>query len=155
MFLKYDNEEIVKWPYSYQELVSDNPEVDIPPNVSDEVLGALNVARVKDDFPEPGEVDEVKYFVNMKHEPELVDGVWTLSYELEEKSEHVRNIELTVHSRVQRKARDKKLIQSDEVVAGMESGAEKDAWEVYRQELRDVPSTKGFPFDIDWPVKPK
>jgi len=27
-------------------------------------------------------------------------------------------------------------------------------WEVYRQNLRDVPSQAGFPHDITWPVKP-
>ncbi len=27
-------------------------------------------------------------------------------------------------------------------------------WEVYRQNLRDVPAQAGFPHDITWPVKP-
>jgi len=32
--------------------------------------------------------------------------------------------------------------------------AEKTAWGVYRQALRDVPEQAGFPESIDWPVSP-
>lgn len=28
------------------------------------------------------------------------------------------------------------------------------AWPIYRQRLRDLPQQPGFPFEIDWPVKP-
>lgn len=28
-------------------------------------------------------------------------------------------------------------------------------WAIYRQKLRDLPSKKGFPFDIEFPNKPK
>lgn len=27
-------------------------------------------------------------------------------------------------------------------------------WAVYRQQLRDLPQQSGFPFEIEWPVKP-
>ncbi len=30
----------------------------------------------------------------------------------------------------------------------------KNAWSVYRQHLRDIPSQEGFPFNIDWGVSP-
>jgi hypothetical protein len=29
------------------------------------------------------------------------------------------------------------------------------AWGVYRKALRDIPSQPGFPWDVDWPVKPE
>jgi hypothetical protein len=29
-----------------------------------------------------------------------------------------------------------------------------DNWQLYRQQLRDVPSQPGFPFNVVWPVKP-
>ena len=31
----------------------------------------------------------------------------------------------------------------------------KGEWAVYRQALRDVPEQSGFPWDIEWPVKPE
>lgn len=30
-----------------------------------------------------------------------------------------------------------------------------DAWVKYRKALRDVPEQKGFPFEVEWPVKPE
>ena len=40
------------------------------------------------------------------------------------------------------------MFKSAETVVG------KWVWEVYRQNLRDVPSQAGFPHDITWPEKP-
>jgi hypothetical protein len=34
------------------------------------------------------------------------------------------------------------------------SAAQKTAWKVYRQALRDVPAQAGFPLQIDWPIAP-
>jgi hypothetical protein len=31
----------------------------------------------------------------------------------------------------------------------------KDAWAIYRQELRDITTQKGFPFTIVWPTQPQ
>lgn len=28
------------------------------------------------------------------------------------------------------------------------------AWKAYRQALRDIPEQAGFPFDVEWPVRP-
>lgn len=32
---------------------------------------------------------------------------------------------------------------------------DKTAWATYRQQLRDVPSQAGFPWDVQWPTKPE
>lgn len=34
------------------------------------------------------------------------------------------------------------------------SKVDKEAWESYRQELRDITSQEGFPFTIVWPTQP-
>jgi hypothetical protein len=31
---------------------------------------------------------------------------------------------------------------------------DKEAWAAYRQALREVPQQDGFPYDVQWPVKP-
>ena len=36
-----------------------------------------------------------------------------------------------------------------------DSPVDKAAWAKYRQELRDLPMQNGFPWDINWPVKPE
>ena len=35
-----------------------------------------------------------------------------------------------------------------------DSPVDKQAWAVYRQALRDLPSQTGFPWDVEWPTKP-
>ena len=35
-----------------------------------------------------------------------------------------------------------------------DASADKSAWAVYRQDLRDVPNQEGFPEDISWPNQP-
>lgn len=55
-----------------------------------------------------------------------------------------------------RTMRDRLLGDSDWViVSSLESGKAVPAdWVLYRQQLRDIPEQSGFPFDIDWPLRP-
>ena len=55
-----------------------------------------------------------------------------------------------------RQQRDTKLAESDwRVIKALESNIPQDfAWAAYRQALRDVSAQAGFPWDIEWPVKP-
>lgn len=51
------------------------------------------------------------------------------------------------------------LLQASDwtMLPDVDHGSQKrfDEWKDYRQALRDLPSQKGFPEDIYWPVKPK
>ena len=35
------------------------------------------------------------------------------------------------------------------------TSAQQDAWATYRQELRDIPSQSGYPFNVIWPTPPQ
>jgi len=52
-----------------------------------------------------------------------------------------------------RATRDGKLAECDWTQLS-DSQVDKAVWATYRQELRDVPAQTGFPYDINWPVKP-
>jgi hypothetical protein len=52
-----------------------------------------------------------------------------------------------------RASRDSKLAECDWTQLS-DSQVDKAVWATYRQELRDVPAQTGFPYDINWPVKP-
>jgi hypothetical protein len=52
-----------------------------------------------------------------------------------------------------RTSRSEKLKDSDWTQLA-DSTADKDAWAVYRQALRDVTAQAGFPWAIDWPEQP-
>jgi len=52
-----------------------------------------------------------------------------------------------------RNDRDQRLKDSDWTQLS-DSTADKQAWATYRQALRDVPTQTGFPWSVEWPVKP-
>lgn len=52
-----------------------------------------------------------------------------------------------------RLARNRKLADCDWTQLA-DSTADKPAWAVYRQALRDIPAQSGFPWEITWPVEP-
>lgn len=56
----------------------------------------------------------------------------------------------------QKAIRDELLLRSDWTQGSDStlSSEKKTQWAEYRQKLRDVPSQKGFPYDIKWPEKP-
>ena len=57
-----------------------------------------------------------------------------------------------------RAKRNALLDKSDkEVMPDRKDAATKsyDGWVTYRKALRDIPEQKGFPFEVEWPVKPE
>jgi hypothetical protein len=57
---------------------------------------------------------------------------------------------------IERQNRDDLLLRSDwsQTNDSTLDAAKKAAWAEYRQKLRDVPTQQGFPYEINWPVKP-
>lgn len=53
----------------------------------------------------------------------------------------------------QRTSRDEMLKATDWTQVA-DSPVDKALWAAYRQNLRDLPSQTGFPWDIDWPTEP-
>lgn len=56
----------------------------------------------------------------------------------------------------QRAMRDDLLLKSDwtQTTDCTLSAEKKTQWAAYRQQLREVPAQRGFPYDIKWPTKP-
>lgn len=54
----------------------------------------------------------------------------------------------------QRSERTRRIAESDWTQLS-DSPVDKQAWSVYRQALRDLPSQAGFPWDINWPQQPE
>ncbi len=53
-----------------------------------------------------------------------------------------------------REQRDWQLLKSDHIFCSDVEIEDRDAWLVYRQALRDLPTQPNFPKEIDWPVPP-
>lgn len=85
--------------------------------------------------------------------PELIDGVWTATWDLvphsdEELQEHTRTKSLAI-----RYKRDSFLEQTDWTQLP-DASVNASEWATYRQALRDLPTQEGFPLNITWPTKP-
>lgn len=91
-------------------------------------------------------------------DPEYVDGKWVVGYNVvdipqEELDATAEGIRIEAENSV-RNQRNNLLRESDwtQLPTGPLTQEQKDAWETYRQKLRDVSNQEGFPFDIIWPT---
>ena len=80
ILVKVENDEIVKFPYTINDLRSENPNVSFPTIPSNEVLNAYSVYKVYH-HPYP-EYDKRTHYVKIAQLPTLVDNVWTMYHEL-------------------------------------------------------------------------
>lgn len=153
LFLKYQNETIA-FPYTVGQLKIDNPDISFPVDPDQETLSQFGVHPVHSlDQPE---VDAKTHTAERKQLPELVDGQWVLGWNVRAKTNEEIASETASVSERERKRRDAKLSACDwtQLDDTPLSNAQKIAWASYRQALRDLPSSPGFPLDIDWPVAP-
>lgn len=137
-------------PYSLSAIKNDNPSVSFPKMVTDEIAAEYGIY--------PAVVEAQPDFNVATHNCELsttatqVDGVWTYTWNVTEKSAD----EITNHNdslaRQVRAERETKLKASDWMaLSDVTMTAE---WSTYRQALRDVPEQAGFPHTITWPEEP-
>lgn len=153
MYIKVTNGVVEKYPYSIGELRKDNPNTSFPKNPSNTTLESWNVFPVKS--TEQPSVDHTK---NVKEgAPINESGEWIQTWVVEDASA-AEIAERTEQAKsVVREERDQKLTETDWVVIkNLELNQNVPGkWEVYRQDLRDIPAQEGFPFNVTWPVKPE
>lgn len=83
-------------------------------------------------------------------DPTLVDAIWTQEYTVVTLSEDQIQQNKNNKAEQMRQLRDGMLVKSDWSQLP-DAPVDKAAWATYRQELRDVTSQDGFPYDIVWP----
>jgi hypothetical protein len=134
-------------PYSTAQLRRDNPNTSFPAVMSDAVLARHDIYKVTV-LPMPAYDTRTHYA--KESAVHQVEGQWVMGYTVEPlpKSQASENMKAE---------RNKRLSESDWVVAKaaeVQNPAPPE-WVAYRQQLRDVTSQVGFPFNIVWPVKPE
>jgi hypothetical protein len=153
MFVKITNGQ-AQANYTIGDLRKDHPNVSFPRNISDEVLAAYDVFRVKE-LSAPDYNSRTHRLVTQA--PALVDGVWTVSRIAVAKDQaQIDNETAQVAANV-RADRDKRIAKTDwMVIKHLELNENiPGVWEVYRQALRDVPAQAGFPWDVTFPNQPE
>lgn len=149
MYVKAINDVVDTFPYSINDLKTDNPNTSFPKNMTDEMLESWDVYSV---FVEDQPAHTANQTVSLNDAPVLSGGVWSVgwtirSWSQEELDETAENI---------RERRDELLSSCDwtQIPDSPLSDEDKTVWQTYRQELRDITDQAGFPTDVTWPVIP-
>ena len=83
-------------------------------------------------------------------------GRWVWKWSISEMDDDAKAAKDAEAAKGVRATRDKLIAETDWIVIkNLELNQNVPGiWEVYRQNLRDLPKQAGFPWDITWPVKP-
>jgi hypothetical protein len=133
-----------QYPYSTQQLKQDNPNTSFPSEITEEVLQSYNVYPVSVDS-RPENSNDKK--LELDEAPTYKDGVWSIGWTVESKTEEEKNADESN----KRRERDEALKLTDSYALTDRELSEEMA--TYRQDLRNLPEQEGFPY-IDIPNKP-
>lgn len=90
--------------------------------------------------------------------PQKINGVWTQVWSVIERTPDDKQNMIEAQASAMRSERDRKLREECDCINPMwwqdMTDDQKLGMKAYRQALLDVPSQPGFPFSVDWPVKP-
>lgn len=86
--------------------------------------------------------------------PYIQDG-WAYTVEIEQKTQEEIDADTEVEASKVRSVRNKLLANCDWTQGKDIPDTTSIPWATYRQELRDVPSQAGFPYNVIWPTTPE
>jgi len=99
------------------------------------------------------EKPEVDYKKNVQENtPDLQEGNWKQVWNVTDATAE------EIEQRTEQQANDvraerNQLLSDCDWTQLADSTADKEAWAIYRQALRDLPQQDGFPYTIEWPTK--
>lgn len=171
MHLKLTNGQPDKFPYTIEQFRRDNPHTGFPKIIPDSMLKRYGVFPVEE-LPKP-EFDHLvqslvqddmphREIISLTTEKDATNPItgevdqdrvgqhvygnrWLIGYIVEKKPHNIAESAI-------RNKRDKLLSETDwTALSDTTMSAEMAA---YRQALRDITDQEGFPYQVDWPVKP-
>lgn len=160
MFAEIKNNAVVTFPYDYDTLVKANPYTKFQANISLLEMYAGTEANLSGCSLVKIEVLEQPVFnfatqeAVLNSEPSNQNDSWVLGWTIRPLTQTQQTEKQQQKSAEVRLHRNQKLKDSDWTQVA-DSPVDKVAWAVYRQELRDVPSQAGFPWDVQWPTQPE
>lgn len=154
MYVKATSGTVDQYPYTVGHLRRDNPNTSFPRQVPDEMLAEYGVYPVQR-VPVPNH-DARTQVVSQNAEPHLEQGQWFLGWSVSDKTaEQITEYDDRASARV-RERRNELLAACDWIVVyHTEKGTNIPfEWELYRQQLRDITTSDGFPHSVSWPSPP-
>lgn len=141
MHLKLTNGTPAK--YTLGQLRRDNPQTSFPKLIPDELLVEYDVhpytrPTVPDYDPLTAKLVDGRF-------EQDADGNWLLPYVIEQQP--LEQVERNI-----RASRDGLLQETDWMA--LSDNTMSPEWASYRQALRDITNQAGFPYSVEWPIKP-
>jgi len=153
MYVLAPNQTVKTFPYSIGSLRRDNPNTSFPRNPSEELLAEWNVFPIqKQDQPTFDLATQDLTEIN----PTLTDNKWLQTWKVTSASSEEIAKRTTAKEIEVREVRDDLIAETDWVIIKAKETSTNipTAIKTYRQALRDLPTTSGFPHKITWPTKP-
>lgn len=151
LYVKAINNIISAYPYTQTDLIRDNPSTSFPAGgLSPADLAEWNVFPVH--FSDQPSIDPLSE--RLIELPPIFDGAsWIQQWSVESLSQEEISAMADAQASAIRNDRNQRLGACDwtQLTDAPVDGA---AWAAYRQELRDIPSQVGFPWNVIWPVEP-
>ena len=149
-YAKIENGEVIKYPYSVEDLRKDNPNVSFPSIIDEATRFRYSMLPIQ-------QVDaQEDYTKNILEEfPKLIDGIWTQVWSIADATQEEIDARLSNKWQEIREQRGGKLNSSDwtQLPDSPLTEEQKNAWRQYRQELRDI-TNQANPFEVIYPVQP-
>ena len=149
LYLRVKPDQTITYPYNPNELRRDHPDTSFPQVIPDTLGEEYNVFKVEPS--ERPQVDRTKYVVEL--DPILIEGVWTQQFEVVDKTQQELEQEYEQQAQSVRSQRNQLLSECDWTQVD-DAPVDKVLWASYRNVLREVPSQKGFPWNVEWPTPP-
>lgn len=149
MYVKIVNNAVDTFPYSMQQLRSDNANTSFPATMTDAMMADWGMYPVT-----VATAPSVAHNEIAEHNsaPTFVSNVWTLGWT----TRSLTSAETDVKAESVRSKRNQLLAESDwtQMADSPLTDAKKTEWATYRTSLRDIPDQTDFPTNVTWPTKP-
>lgn len=151
MYLLFQNNVVARFPYSLEDLRSDNPYTSFSLDMSEEELASWGVFTVEDQSPPS--FDEATEAIEIG-DPTFIGGKWIREWRVVPADAEEVERRTVAKAQMTRAERNRILALTDYSQLPDYPGSPEDkaALARFRQELRDVPSQPGFPWAVVWPI---
>jgi methionine-rich copper-binding protein CopC len=159
MYAEVKGSTLIKFPYTHGTLMEENPFtnygndpdlVSVFPTTETAINNGYSLVEVTVQSEPTIDTRTQKLESQL---PSLKNGVWTIEWNVVSKSSEEINAATQAKAVSVRADRNNRLTECDWTQLA-DSPENNSAWATYRQNLRDVPSQSGFPWDVTWPNKP-
>lgn len=149
-YAKIENGEIIKYPYSIEDLKMDNSNVSFPLTIDEHTKFIYNMLSIQKAEAQSDYTKNISEGL-----PEFIEGIWTQTWIITDATQEEIDKRLSNQWIKIRDERTVELKLSDwtQLPDSPFTEEQKNAWRQYRQELRDI-TNQANPFEIIYPVQP-